>query len=194
METSTTLLLISIAVIAIVLFTMCILKSESFQHIALPASTADLPDGTYIITSNSGINLASNYVTPVQCNNFLYNNPIKASNKTSWNLQRVADGVYMLKKPDGKECLYTNIDRTIRSFVFDSGCNKKNLCGVSKPSYTGNLDENSLHTYFMIMKHPNNKFYIKSMSNDMYFTLSSNGTLSLLKEPTEDSLFSFNLA
>jgi len=173
---------------------MCIFKFESFQHIALPATSSDLPDGTYIITSHGGINLASNYVTPVQCNNFLYNHPIKGSDKTSWTLQRVADGVYILKKPDGLECLYSNIDRTVRSYVFDTGCNKKNLCGTTKPSYTGNLDENSIHTYFMILKHPNNKYYIKSMSNDMYFTLSNNGTLTLRQEPTEDSLFSFSRA
>ncbi len=193
METSTILLLVTLAILLLVILSMCVLKYESFQHVGLPAFTADLPDGTYMITSKDGINLASNYVTPVQCNNFLYNDPIKGSKKTSWNLQRVADGIYMLKKPDGLECLYTNIDKTVRSFAFDTGCNKKNLCGTAKPTYTGNLDENSLHTYFMILKHPNNKFYIKSMSNDMYFTLAPNGDLTLLQEPTEDSLFTFSM-
>jgi hypothetical protein len=183
-------LLIAVAAIAIIAIIVYLsVKKEFYQeHTGVPV---DIPDGVYNILNRNNKPLASTAVTPIQCKDYLFQHAVP-SKATAWRVQRVAHGVVMLKKPDDKECMYTSPDSSIRSYVINGSCNSKNVCGMTEPTSTGELDERSLHTYFMILQNPGGKHYIKSMSNDMY--LSMDDSLKLVSEPDDSSLFTFEMA
>ncbi len=184
-------LLISIAlfiVICIVIYFKFI-KNEHFEHFGM---AVDIPDGIYSITSTNDIELSSDKITPVICNDFEYrdNSQLSLDLTKDWKLKRVAKGVYIFMKPNDRECLYTSADESIRTYQF-SNCaskNSKSLCGVTQKTYDGNLDELSLHSYFMLLKSPEGKYYIKSMINDMYLCMNGN-KLTLKQVPTMECLF-----
>jgi hypothetical protein len=173
-----------IIVAGIILGYLYISKSkESYKvHLGLPV---DLPEGQYNILTSDQKPLASNLFTTVQCNDFLFGQT-KPSKETSWKLKRVAKGVFILMKPGEKECLYTSVDSSLRSYFFPN-CNQPNLCGLPSTNSIGEIDQASLHTYFMILRNPDGKYYIKSMSNDKYICM--DGSLKLVEEPTEKCIF-----
>jgi hypothetical protein len=182
-------LILCIAIIALITAIVYVCaRKESFPHVGVPV---DMPDGTYNIISVSGKPLASTAFTPIQCKQFLFSQSIPSS-ETAWNIKRVAHGIFMLKKPGDQECMYTSPDNSVRSYVMNGSCASKSLCGLDKPTETGDLDERSLHTYYMILQHPNGKYYIKSMSNDLFLCMKD--TLSMTNEPTEECLFTFQSA
>lgn len=181
-------------IIAIVFLIGCITyifiqkSKEAFQtHLGTPV---DLPEGQYNILTEDNKPLASNLFTTVQCNDFLFGKT-KPSIETSWKLKRVAKGVFILMKPGDKECLYTSPDNSLRSYFFPN-CNQQNLCGLPKVNSTGDIDQASLHTYFMILKNPEGKYYIKSMSNDKYICM--NQHLTLVDQPTSNCIFTIQQA
>ena len=175
-----------VVIIAVVVY--YITKKESFQHFGIPT---DIEDGAYNIISTKGVPLISSAFTPIQCKDFMFRQS-KPSADTAWKIQRVAHGVFMFKKPGDKECMYTSPDSSVRSYVINGSCMSKDICGSTKPTETGDLDERSLHTYFMILQNPEGKYYIKSMSNDKYLSMGTN--LKMLQEPDENSLFMFQKA
>ena len=176
--------------IVIVVSIVLLLKNkEKFEHTGMAAS---LPDGNYkIVNVATGNVFANKIVDTVQCNDFMIGQP-QPPVSTVWNLKKVAEGVYKLQKPGDQECLYTSPQNTLRSYFFP-GCKQTNLCGLDKPAYTGELDQDSLRTYFMILQHPSGNFYIRSMKNDMYVNMSDN-KLYLTKGPTDNSLFQISQA
>lgn len=180
-----TILAASVIIIFFAVVAYYCAKKESFTHVGAPV---DIPDGIYNILNQSNKPLASTAFTPIQCKQFMFSQATPSS-ETAWKIQRVAHGVFMFKKPSDQECMYTSPDNSIRSYVMNGTCASKSLCGLDKPTETGDLDERSLHTYYMILQHPNGKYYIKSMSNDLYLCMKD--SLSLVSEPTEDCLFSF---
>ena len=181
------LVILSIIVILSTIFIIFKHKSsEYYNHFGIPS---DIQEGLYNIINKNNIPLASNLITTVQCNDFLFNSTIP-TNDTAWKLKRVAKGIYILMKPSDKECLYTSPDNSIRSYYFPNCSNSKNLCGIPSIDYKGEIDEGSLHTYFMLLQNPDGKYYIKSMINDKYICM--NNSLSLVDEPTTDCIFTIN--
>ena len=179
---TTPLLLVSLTTIIVVsIILLC--KKEAFEYMA---STANLADGVYSITSKSGAVLTSNLIDTVMCKDFLIGQT-KPSSDNSWMLKRVAQGVYIFYKQGKKECLYTHPTNDIRSYFFPS-CDTSNLCGLTEPDYKGQLDQDSLRTYFMILTNPQGKFFIKSMKNDKYLCMTNN-QIKLLDSPDDNCLF-----
>lgn len=177
------LLIAAIIVVALLTWWLST-NQESFQHFGLPA---DVQDGLYRITSMKGLPLTSNIIDTVMCKDFLIGQT-QHSKSTDWKLKRVAQGVYIFYKPGEKECMYTHPTNSIRSYYFPS-CSSKNMCGLETPDYRGELDSDSLRTYFMILKHPKGKYYIKSMKNNKYVCM-TNSELSFESKPNKNCLFS----
>ena len=182
--------MICVGLLIIIVVTIILLSrtsGECFEHVGQPVDAANLPDGTYRITNVDGLSLRSDLVDTVQCKDFLIGVQPGPNAFDGWQLQRVSSSVYKLLKPSGKECLYASPANQLRSFYFPS-CDGANLCGLSKPDYKGELDGDSLRSYFMILQHPNGKFYLKNMRNNMYVTMTSN-KLKMTRQPTTQSLF-----
>lgn len=163
------------------------MRKEGFQNLAKPTV---LPDGVYRITNTNNIPLTSNIVDTIMCNDFLIG-ATQPRKQLDWKLKRVAQSVYILYKQGEKECLYTSPADSLRSFYFPS-CNTKNLCGLETPNHQGELDGESLRTYFMILQHPSGKYFIKSMKNDMYLKMTKD-QLVFSKSPCPECLFSFKM-
>jgi len=185
MESCTWLICAGLLIVIVVSIVLLAKGTEKFQHVGMAAT---LPDGNYSIINVATSNqFASNIVDTVQCKDFMIGQR-QPPQTVGWNLKRVAEGVYKLNKPGDQECLYTSPQNTLRSYYFP-GCQSKNLCGLDGPDYKGELDQDSLRTYFMILQHPTGHFYIKSMKNDMYVNMNDN-KLYLSSQPTDNSLFS----
>ena len=179
-----TLLFVIAGVAAILIVALVVLSSkEAFQNLGVPA---DVPDGVYTIRNNAGLSLTSNIIDPVQCNDFLIGQTYPSSS-TDWKLKRVAQGVYIFYKQGEKECMYTHPTDSLRSYFFPS-CNTKNMCGLETPDYKGDLDKESLRTYFMLLKHPQGKYYIRSMKNNRYLKMTDK-SLDFSDKPSEECLF-----
>jgi hypothetical protein len=146
---------------------------------------AQIPDGTYFIKSGSN-HLASSIIDTVQCHDFMIGQTLP-SQQTAWQLQRVANGVYILFKPGKQECLYSSPANQLRSFFFPT-CQGSNVCGMETPDWRGELDPDSLRTYFMILQNPDGKFYLKNMKNDKYVNMTSS-KIFLSNKPQQSSLF-----
>ena len=154
--------------------------SETFRFQSQPnaANAANLQTGHYTISSkNNGTLLNSIAFTPVQCNNFLLNHKPSPSKEEGWNLQLVSKGIYILKKPDGKECLYASIGNTLKSYLLSDDCkNKSNVCGLEKLDSENKLDPQSTRTYFEIFEHPEG-FSIRSVENKQFVCLNNNSVM-----------------
>jgi len=162
-------------------------RNETFRHLGAPA---ELADGVYEIKNIYGNDLHTDLVDTVQCKSFMIGKPVRASQK-GWKVKRVSSGVYILFKPNEEECLYVNSDSNqLRSYLLssDAGCQSKSLCGMQQPDEKGQLDKSSLQTYFMILQHPNGKYYVKNMKNDK-FVMMSDRAIKLVTNPTEECLF-----
>ena len=148
---------------------------EPFVHSKKHFGAAvDLKDGVYSIKNAEGIDLRSDIIDPVMCNDFLIGQAITKPG-LNWKLKRVGPtSVYILYKEGEKECLYSHLGDEVRSYSFPSSCSSKNLCGLETPSdYKGELDPNSMRTYFMLLQSPEaaNKFYIKSMKTGKFLEM-----------------------
>ena len=184
MDSSTCMICIGLVIIICVTIVLIYRsKEESFEHVG---KAAQLPDGVYTITSADGNILKSSIIDTVQCKDFTLGQPAP-SKSDSWLLKRVAGGVYILYKTGKHECLYSSPANQLRSYFFPS-CDSQNLCGLETPDWKGELEGDSLRTYFMILQHPEGKYYLKNMQNDMYITMEKDSLL-LTKQPTKNSLF-----
>ena len=136
--------------------------------------SVELTDGVYSIKNIDGIDLRSDIIDPVMCNDFLIGQAITTPG-LNWKLKRVGPtSVYILYKEGEKECLYTHLGDEVRSYSFPASCSSKNLCGLETPSdYKGELDSSSMRTYFMLLQSPeaSNKFYIKSMKTGKFLEM-----------------------
>jgi hypothetical protein len=174
------------------------LRTEKYGNVEIAAT---LPDGLYRVESTKGLTLNSNILDVVQCNAQLIGRQTP-SKELDWQLKRVAQGVYIFYKQNKRECMYTHPTNDVRSFYFqpsgapsytnntaqsvsyavdgtqimkEETCNLHNLCGSETLNEDGDIDQNSLRTYFMILDAGNNTYYIKSMKNDGYLQLHSKG-------------------
>lgn len=136
-------------------------------------TVAELQNGNYMIKTQDGTILNSIAFTPVQCNTMLLNPELTPSNDQSWVLENVSKGIYILKKPNNSECLYASIGDTLKSYLLESGCKKKNVCGLDHLTETKELDPYSKRTYFELWKY-GDKYIIKSVSNNKYICLQNN--------------------
>lgn len=167
-----TSILIAAAVIILVLIGFFIYKlnttstttSERYQMI-FPS----LQSGTYLIQHNGKV-FASTAFTPIVCDDWTFEKA-RPSPETSWTVKKVTDGVYMLQKPGGKECLYTHIDGSLKSYLL-SDCDRKNLCGTETLDSYGELDRYSIRSYFKIMNAPEQgKYIMQSLQNNKYICM-----------------------
>jgi len=175
-------ILYGLLVVVVIVIISLLSSKESFKHVGM---AAQLPDGLYFIKSGNN-HLTSNIIDTVQCHDFLIGKTAP-SQDTAWQIQRVASGVYILFKPGKQECMYSSPANELRSFFFPS-CTGKNLCGLEQPDFRGELDPDSLSTYFMILQNPDGKFYLKNMKNNKYVNMTST-KLFLSNSPKQSSLF-----
>ena len=184
-KNNTGLIVAIVAVIAISAYLLYTMKHEGFAvHTGKPSN---LPTGMYTIKNKNGVVLISDVFDTLMCNDFLLGRPFEPSKDSNWLLHRVAQSVYIFYKPSKKECLFTHPTDSLRSYFFPT-CQGKSLCGLEQPDAYGEIDPESLRTYFMILQDPSGKYYIKSMKNDMYVCMSDK-KISLVDQPTEECLF-----
>ena len=167
------------------------LKEETYAPIEHLGAPVELADGVYSIKNSFGLALTSNIIDPVMCNDFLIGQPVTKPG-LNWMLKRVGPtSVYILYKEGEKECLYSHLGNEVRSFSFPATCSSKNLCGLEAPSdYKGELDFNSMRTYFMLLQSPDgpNKVYIKSMKTGKFLEMTKD-KLRLRDTPNKHALF-----
>ena len=183
--------LICAGLILVIIITLYKLYKRTTESFAPTVSSTFLPDGVYSITHSSGVPLVSSAIDTVMCKDFKID-PAATPQSVNWQLHRVAQSVYILYKPGKKECLYTNPANEVRSYSFP-GCNTQNLCGLEKPDTQGELDKESLRTYFMVLKHGSGKHLLKSMKNDGYLCM-KHGQVSFENSPSKDCLFDIRSA
>ena len=137
-------------------------KSAERYQMLFPALTS----GLYSITNNGTV-FASTAFTPVQCDDWTFQKA-RPSPETSWVVKKVTDGVFMLQKPGGKECLYSHIDGSLKSYLL-ADCDRKNLCGAETLDSYGELDRYSIRSYFKLINAPTaGKYIMQSMQNNQY--------------------------
>ncbi len=192
MKVNAQTLLIIFGIIAVIAVILLLVFRKSSEHFAAMGKPAELADGVYMIQNVNKLPLTSNIVDTVMCKDFLIGtHDAQPTPDKHWLLKRVASSVYILYKVGKKECLYTHPTNTVRSYFFPS-CDTKNLCGLETPDTQGELDQDSLRTYFMILEHPSGKHYIKSMKNNKYLCMTKK-QISFKNNPTDDCLFDLNL-
>jgi hypothetical protein len=164
-----------IVVILVIVVGFCLyrLTQKSKEQYAFLGAPSNLSDGRYKIVSADGIPLNSDIIDTVQCKDFLIGK-MPTHTTLDWELKRVADSVYIFYKVGKKECLYSSPADEIRSYSFPS-CDTQNLCGLETPDYKGELDVDSLRTYFMILRNPDGKFFIKNMKSNKYVCMTKKG-------------------
>jgi hypothetical protein len=133
----------------------------------------------YSVTNDKGKELVSSAFTPVMCDTVLINSPTQLIPKTEkgWSLKMISKGIYVFEKPSQKECLYAHSgynEDSLRSYATEN-CNHRSLCGLETLDFENSIDENSLRTYFRIIKLDNNKFNIISVKNNKYVCLNDKG-------------------
>jgi hypothetical protein len=168
---------------------------EGFQN--APNLVNLTPGIVYNIVNNQGKELVSSAFTPVMCNNWILNQnntqfipPVQKG----WVLKQVSNGIYILEKPQQKECLYTHSEMnnpdSLRSYVVgENNCQKVNLCGMETLNPQGEFDEASMRTYFKLLQAPNG-VYIVSAKNNKYVCLDNNG-VSFKSSPDASCVFTF---
>lgn len=169
--------------LVVAFFIFVYLYSRDQERFALPAQ---LQDGIYII-QNNGKTFASTAFTPVVCNNWQFKKATP-SLEDSWTLKKVSQGVYMLQKANGKECLYSHIDGSLKSYLI-SDCDRKNLCGEETLDSNGELDRYSIRSYFKLSNGPNNTIVMQSMQTNQYVCMDKD---TAMFKPTIDETCYFN--
>jgi len=144
----------------------------------------------YSVTNQMGKELVSSAFTPVMCNTVLINSPNQLIPKTEkgWTLKMISKGIYVFEKPSQKECLYAHLD-SLKSYATEN-CNHRSLCGLETLDFEGTIDENSLRTYFRIVKLDNGKYNIISVKNNKYICLNKEG-VSMKTTPDANCQFNF---
>lgn len=153
---------------------------------------ADIPEDSYIISNKNGKKLISSAVTPVLCDNFIFANSssLPAKPQDGWRLKKVTTGTYMFFKPTIDECLYTGNNDELKA-IAPIACPKKNLCGLEKLNYQGELDnQNDFRSYFRIVK-AKDGYYIISNTNNKYICINDSG-IGFVDAPTDNCVFQFN--
>ena len=192
MKVNAQTLLIIFGIVAVIAVILLLVFRKSSEHFVAMGKPAELADGVYMIENVNKLPLTSNIVDTVMCKDFLIGtHDAQPTPDKHWLLKRVASSVYILYKVGKKECLYTHPTNTVRSYFFPS-CDTKNLCGLETPDTQGELDQDSLRTYFMILEHPSGKHYIKSMKNNKYLCMTKK-QISFKNNPTDECLFDLNL-
>jgi hypothetical protein len=165
-------------------------ESFRYRQQSQPAP-AELSEGHYTITSvNGDVPLNSIAFTPVQCNTILFNSKLQPSNQQGWNLTHVSKGIYIFKKPSGKECLYASIGNTLKSYLLSDGCNQTNVCGLEDLDYKKELDPYSKRTYFEVWQYPEG-YAIKNVETQQFICLQE-GKISFSSIVTPNCLFKFS--
>jgi hypothetical protein len=160
-----------------------------YESISGQPEIATLPTGLYSIsTINKGVPLNPNAFTPVQCNSILFHPKYTTTENNKWELKQVTRGIYIIKKPNNSECLYASIGNTLKSFLLEEGCQRKNVCGLEDLTEDKQLDADSKRTYFEMWKY-NNGYALKSVETNQYICLKE-GQLSFSSNITPDCLFS----
>jgi hypothetical protein len=192
MKVNARTLLIIFGVIAVIAVILIIVTKKSNENFATVGKPSQVPDGVYMINNIHNLPLTSNIIDTVMCKDFLIGTQdAQPTPDKHWLLKRVASSVYILYKVGKKECLYTHPTNTVRSYFFPS-CDTKNLCGLETPDAQGELDQDSVRTYFMLLEHPSGKHYIKSMKNNKYLCMNKK-QISFRTQPNDDCLFDLNL-
>jgi hypothetical protein len=151
-------------------------KNSNIEPYASVPSVATFQDGTYSIKNIDGnMMLSSETFTPVQCTSFKYNRtvPSEKDKKAGWKLQLVSKGIYIIKKPDGMECLYASIGDSLRSYQLSDGCKAKNVCGLESLNYEKELDPYSKRTYFEIWNYPEG-YALRNVENKKFVCIVNN--------------------
>jgi len=174
----------TIAIAAVCLLFLIYIVRKDQERFSLPAT---LQDGLYLIKNNGTI-FTSTAFTPTQCNNFAFQKP-QPSMEDSWVLKKVSNGVYMLQKPGGKECLYTHIDGSLKSYLI-ADCDRKNLCGSEELDSNGELDQYSIRSYFKLSNGPDGKVILQSMQNNQFVCM-TNGTANFKTAVDQSCMFDF---
>jgi hypothetical protein len=187
-------------ILAIVIYFLFIKGKEYFQlsDLVTIQTTENGKPIVYNVTNSQGFELVSSAFTPVMCNNWIITNQSKFLHplQKGWVLQEVqgAPGVYIFNKPQMNECLYTHytMDKRdeVRSYLKEGSCVKTSLCGDTSLNYQGELDENSLRTYFRLVKAPQGN-YIISVKNNEYLCIDG-GKVSFKTSPDASCQFTFN--
>ena len=153
---------------------------------------ATFPSGNYIIKNKKdGILLNSIAFTPVQCNNFLINYKPVPNSSEGWKLHEVSKGIYIFKKPSGKECLYASIGDTLKSYQLEPSCTKNaNVCGLESLDYEKKLDPNSSRTYFEVWKYPEG-YAIRNVDNKKFICIKE-GKVTFSDIISQECLFNIN--
>jgi len=137
---------------------------------------AKFNDGVYAIYNYENTSLTSSAFTPIQCNNFEIG-VSKPSPQKDWLLKMIDEkqAVYQLFKPTQNECLYAGIDNQLKSYFWnEANCGKrKNICGLEELNSFGELDEQSMPTYFKLVYNTDKTgVLIQSMDSKRYVSLS----------------------
>jgi hypothetical protein len=187
-------------ILAIVIYFLFVKGKEYFQlsDLVTIQTTENGKPIVYNVTNSQGLELVSSAFTPVMCNNWIITNQSKFLHplQKGWVLQEVqgAPGVYIFNKPQMNECLYThytmNKPDEVRSYLKEGSCIKTSLCGDTSLNYQGELDENSLRTYFRLVKAPQGN-YIISVKNNEYLCIDA-GKVSFKSSPDASCQFTFN--
>jgi hypothetical protein len=173
------LLCIIVAIVALyVIFT----RNEKFQYADV------LPEGMYLIKQGDS-SLVPRAFTPVTCGYGQFDPA--PSMESSWVLKRVTPGIYMIQKPGKSECLYTNTDGTVRSYIFSQGCDRTNLCGADTLNEKGQLDQYSVRSYWKLAKGPNDSIIMQSMQNNFYVAM-KNGAIVMQPNLDASCYFTFS--
>jgi len=173
------ILVVSAAILMI--WSMLKYNTEDFQM------TGPVPAGMYLIKAGNVL-LAPKAITPVSCS-FSQNAPAAPSMEDTWVVKPVAGGVYMIQKPGKSECLYTNTDGSVRSYIF-GGCGGKNLCGSDTLNAEGMLDQYSVRSYWKLQKGPGDTIIMQSMQNNMFVCV-KNGVLTSQPQVDSSCYFTF---
>ncbi len=179
MKDTTVKLLLVLAAIAVLYVVRG--KNEKFDFADV------LPEGLYFIKQGDK-SLVPRAFTPVSCGYGQVD--AQPSMESSWVLKRVTPGIYMIQKPGKTECLYTNTDGTVRSYLFSQGCDRKNLCGADTLNEKGQLDEYSVRSYWKLAKGPNDSIILQSMQNNFYVAM-KNGAIVMQPNLDDSCYFSF---
>jgi hypothetical protein len=133
--------------------------------------------------------LSSETFTPVQCTSFKYSPtvPTEENKKSGWKMQLVSKGTYIIKKPNGMECLYASIGDSLRSYQLAEGCKTKNVCGLESLDYEKKLDPYSKRTYFEIWKYPQGHA-LRNVDNNRFVCI-VNGKATFSDSVTSNCLF-----
>jgi hypothetical protein len=188
-------ILIILALVILIIYFFIYNKQESFALNELVDLETDINGQKiiYNIKNIDGKDLISSAFTPVDCNTVMIKSQKEfiPPNEKGWILKKISKGIYVFEKPSKKECLYAYSgynENSLRSYS-TTNCNHQSLCGLDTLDFKNSIDENSLRTYFRIVK-KGNGYNIISVKNNLYVCLNNEG-VTLQSSP--DKYCEFNI-